>query len=48
MLVANVSQRDVPVEIQVVGTVEAYSTISLKAQMAGRGKPKSNGKVEHA
>jgi multidrug efflux system membrane fusion protein len=30
------SQKDVPVEIQVIGNVEAYSTISVKAQVGGQ------------
>jgi len=34
--VAVVSQKDVPVEIQVIGNVEAYSTISVKAQVGGQ------------
>ena len=34
--VASVAQRDVPVEIQVIGNVEAYSTISVKAQVGGQ------------
>jgi multidrug efflux system membrane fusion protein len=33
--VAVASQKDVPVEIQVIGNVEAYSTISVKAQVGG-------------
>src|SRR5438876_8057446 len=33
--VAKASQKDVPVEIQVIGNVEAYSTISVKAQVGG-------------
>ncbi len=33
--VAAVTQKDVPVEIQVVGNVEAYLTISVKAQVGG-------------
>lgn len=33
--VAVASQKDVPVEIQVIGNVEAYSTISEKAQVGG-------------
>ena len=33
--VAKVGERNVPVEIQVIGNVEAYSTISVKAQAAG-------------
>ncbi|HLI82771.1 MAG TPA: efflux RND transporter periplasmic adaptor subunit [Bryobacteraceae bacterium] len=34
--VATVSQRTVPVEEQVIGNVEAYSTISVKAQVGGQ------------
>jgi multidrug efflux system membrane fusion protein len=34
--VANASNRDVPVEIQVIGNVEAYSTITVKAQVGGQ------------
>ena len=34
--VAKVSQRTVPVEEQVIGNVEAYSTISVKAQVSGQ------------
>jgi membrane fusion protein, multidrug efflux system len=34
--VAKVSQRTVPVEEQVIGNVEAYSTISVKAQVNGQ------------
>jgi multidrug efflux system membrane fusion protein len=34
--VAKATQRDVPVEIQVIGNVEAYSTISVKAQVTGQ------------
>ncbi len=33
--VTTVSTRDVPVELQVIGNAEAYSTISLKAQVSG-------------
>ncbi len=33
--VAKVVRKDVPVEIQVIGTVEAYATISVKAQVSG-------------
>ncbi|HKW97147.1 MAG TPA: efflux RND transporter periplasmic adaptor subunit [Bryobacteraceae bacterium] len=33
--IATVSRKDVPVEIQVIGNVEAYSTISVKAQVGG-------------
>jgi multidrug efflux system membrane fusion protein len=34
--VANAVQRDVPVEVQVIGHVEAYSTITVKAQASGQ------------
>jgi multidrug efflux system membrane fusion protein len=34
--VAKATQRDVPVEIQVIGNVEAYSTITIKAQVSGQ------------
>jgi multidrug efflux system membrane fusion protein len=34
--VAVASQKDVPVEVQVIGNVEAYSTISVKAQVGGQ------------
>jgi membrane fusion protein, multidrug efflux system len=34
--VATVSQRTVPVEEQVIGNVEAYSTISVKVQVGGQ------------
>jgi multidrug efflux system membrane fusion protein len=33
--VAVAAQKDVPVEVQVIGNVEAYSTISVKAQVGG-------------
>jgi multidrug efflux system membrane fusion protein len=33
--VANASTRDVPVEIDVIGNIEAYSTITVKAQVGG-------------
>ena len=36
VLVAKAVQKDVPVEIQVIGNVEAYSTISVKAQVGGQ------------
>jgi multidrug efflux system membrane fusion protein len=36
VLVAKVTQKNVPVEIQVIGNVEAYSTISVKAQVTGQ------------
>lgn len=34
--VANVSLKDVPLDIQVIGNVEAYSTITVKAQVTGQ------------
>src|SRR5258708_2771236 len=34
--VAKVSQKDVPVDIQVIGSVEAYATITIKAQASGQ------------
>jgi len=34
--VAKAIEKNVPVEIQVIGNVEAYSTISVKAQVAGQ------------
>jgi len=36
VVVATAVQRDVPIEIQAVGTVEAYKTISVKSQIAGQ------------
>ena len=35
VVVATVSQKDVPVNIDVIGNVEPYSTISVKAQVGG-------------
>lgn len=35
VVVAKVVQKDVPIEISVVGNVEAYSTITVKAQVGG-------------
>ena len=35
MVVAMVSQRDVPINVDVIGNVEAYSTITVKAQVGG-------------
>ncbi len=35
VLVAMVSQKDVPINIDVIGNVEAYSTITVKAQVGG-------------
>lgn len=34
--VAKVAQKDVPINIQVIGNVEAYSTITVKAQVGGQ------------
>src|SRR5690348_15423529 len=34
--VAKAKQKNVPVEVQVIGNVEAYSTISVKAQVTGQ------------
>jgi multidrug efflux system membrane fusion protein len=34
--VASAAQKSVPVEVQVIGNVEAYSTISLRAQVTGQ------------
>ena len=36
VIVATVQKKDVPVEVMVVGSVEAYSTISVKAQVPGQ------------
>lgn len=33
--VARVGQRDVPLEIQVIGNIEAYSTITVRSQVGG-------------
>jgi membrane fusion protein, multidrug efflux system len=35
VLVANVETRDVPVEIRVVGNVQAYSTVAVRSQITG-------------
>jgi membrane fusion protein, multidrug efflux system len=35
VVVARVSQRDVPINVDVIGNVEAYSTITVKAQVGG-------------
>jgi multidrug efflux system membrane fusion protein len=35
VLVAKVAQKDVPVNIDVIGNVEAYSTISVRAEVGG-------------
>jgi multidrug efflux system membrane fusion protein len=34
--VATAAQKDVPVEVQVIGNVEAYNTITVKAQVGGQ------------
>ena len=34
--VASATRRDVPIEVQAVGTVEAYTTISVKSQVGGQ------------
>lgn len=34
--IAKVAQRDVPVEIQVIGNVEAYTIITIRAQVGGQ------------
>ena len=36
VVVATVMQKDVPINIDVIGNVEAYSTISVKAQVGGQ------------
>src|SRR5579864_1428284 len=36
VVVATVTQKDVPINIDVIGNVEAYSTISEKAQVGGQ------------
>lgn len=36
VMVATALQRDVPIEIQAVGSAEAYTTISVKSQIAGQ------------
>lgn len=36
VLVAKVAQKDVPVNVDVIGNVEAYSTISVRAQVGGQ------------
>jgi multidrug efflux system membrane fusion protein len=35
VVVATVAQRDVPINVDVIGNVEAYSTITVKAQVGG-------------
>jgi multidrug efflux system membrane fusion protein len=34
--VATVAQKDVPIQLEVIGNVEAYSTITVKAQVGGQ------------
>ncbi len=36
MVVTKVVQRDVPVEIRVIGNVDAYATVTVKAQVTGQ------------
>ena len=36
VLAATVEQRDMPVELQAIGSVEAYSTVSVKTQVTGQ------------
>src|SRR5438093_9908944 len=36
VVVAQATQRDVPVDIDAIGNVEAYSTISVRAQVTGQ------------
>ncbi len=36
VVVATVTQRDVPIELTVVGNVEAYSTVSIRPQVSGQ------------
>ena len=35
VIVARVSQKNMPVQLEVVGSVEAYSTVSIRTQVAG-------------
>src|SRR5438876_8801538 len=35
VVVSKVQKKDVPLQINAVGTVEAYSTVSVKSQVAG-------------
>jgi len=35
VLAATVEQKDMPIEVQAIGTVEAYSTVSVKTQITG-------------
>ena len=36
VLVATVTEKTVPVELKVIGNVEAYSTVSIKSRLAGQ------------
>ena len=36
VVTANVTQKDVPIDIAAVGNVEAYTTISLRSQVTGQ------------
>ena len=36
VIVATVSQKDVPINVDVIGNVEAYSTITVKSQIGGQ------------
>ena len=36
VVVTTVAQKDVPIDIQVIGNVEAYSTITVRAQVGGQ------------
>jgi len=42
VVVAQASQRDVPVDIDGIGNVEAYSTISVRAQTASARSSRSS------
>src|SRR5579859_6887031 len=36
VVVANVEQRDIPVQIQAIGNVEAYQTVLIRSQVNGQ------------
>ena len=36
VLVATVTEKTVPVELKVIGNVEAYSTVSIKSRLSGQ------------
>ncbi len=36
VVVANVEQRDIPVQIQAIGNVEAYQTVQIRSQVNGQ------------